>query len=273
MSVVNTIDTTISSDKKFSELPLDKRIPLNKNIGCNSWNEIKTYCEFGNFMYNHFLCVDIRVLLTNIDNYITFKLEYITCKNSYIIKDLPINIDNLIICIPYNMSFLEKQFTNLPSNLKILKFIFINESTMIDKRKYESNDDFNVLFDIKVPQNCDFTINYQDDDYTVSQLGPSELELKSKSNKKSYIIKYCEKNYNYEQVLPPKSSPMATIIGNDVYTNCKNVVFPKCYNVFFTGEEYIDEDTNDIKIIRRNKKRMDIFSDIQSNFFSKIKKI
>lgn len=172
---------------------------INKDIFVHydSWNEIKIYCEnfdneIKNFKYKN---MDFIILKNNNDMNFTIKninkIEILK-----VLNDLPNNIDNLIInlddnddnnvkdnmvfnyiggglfhVIAYGMpdiikdyDFLINAFTNLPITLKTLQII----SSEIKDKKNICNDDFFIntlfrfLFSIKLPFDCELSLNYKD---------------------------------------------------------------------------------------------------------------
>lgn len=107
-----------------------------------------------------------------------------------IINNIPENVDNLIMTIRGTVETrkLEKIFKNLPFNLKQLKFIY-KESKLSEISVAQSNCKFNMLFNIKIPFNCEFIVNYDDKDFEVKYID-YENELELRSLEKTFVIKY-----------------------------------------------------------------------------------
>ena len=158
---------------------------------CNSWEEIKFFCENCDFTVCGFVYDGIKMVITKNYGKITLNIgDYTNSSLSSIINNLPENIDDLVVSIATSAEtkFLEKIFINLPFTLKKIKFIY-KGSKISEIKSMESDGKFNVLFGIKFPFSCDFIVNYDNVDYEAKYIDPeNELELKKK--KQIFKIKY-----------------------------------------------------------------------------------
>ena len=155
-----------------------------------SWDEIKFLCENSDLTICGFVYNRIKMIISKHNEKITLNIDYTDNTAELIINNLPENVDNLIMTIRGTVEThkLEKIFKNLPFNLKELKFIY-KESKISEISVAQSNCKFNMLFNIKIPFNCDFIVNYDDADYEVKYID-YENELELKSLEKTFIIKY-----------------------------------------------------------------------------------
>jgi hypothetical protein len=157
----------------------------------DSWGEIKFVCENCDFTNLHFVYNENNIILSKFNNEITLNIDKYT-QNSIksIINDLPNNIDNLLITISKTIQtiFLEKIFTNLPFNLKIIKFIY-DQYKLAEVKTMESNGKFNVLFGIKISFNCKVMINYDNLDYDI-KYNDFANELEFGTDEQQYKIQY-----------------------------------------------------------------------------------
>lgn len=157
----------------------------------DSWDDIKFVCENCDFTNLHFIYNENNIILSKFNNEITLNIDKYT-QNSIksIINDLPNNIDNLLITISKIIQtiFLEKIFTNLPFNLKIIKFIY-DQYKLAEVETMKSNGKFNVLFGIKIPFNCKVIINYDNLDYDI-KYNDFDNELEFGTEEQKYKIQY-----------------------------------------------------------------------------------
>ena len=149
---------------------------------CNSWEEIKFLCVNSNLQLLQCTSEEISVCITKF-NKITLSIIYFTQGNiKLIMNDLPENIDNLTINIQRAtiITDLENLFTNLPFNLKKIKFVY-KECTVREIKDMESNGKFNLLFRSKIPFNCRVELIFENGNYNVKyndNIDEIELEIK-----------------------------------------------------------------------------------------------
>ena len=162
---------------------------------CNSWEEIKFLCVNSNLPFLQFTSEEISVCITKL-NKITLSIIYFTQGNiKLIMNDLPEDIDNLTINIQRatTITDLENIFTNLPFNLKKIKFIY-KECKVCEIKNMNSDGKFNLLFRLKIPFNCQVGIIFENENYNVKyndNIDEIELEIKKKlKNNISLKIKY-----------------------------------------------------------------------------------
>ena len=95
------------------------------------------------------------------------------------IDNLSIDVDNLVLNFEHfsfynnNIDYLNNIFTNLPVNLKTIKFIYpIDIGKISNEYGY-----FNLLFNIKIPLNCDLFITINKTIYNISYTEPNTIIL------------------------------------------------------------------------------------------------
>lgn len=148
------------------------------------WDEIIFICENNKVTRKKFLYFGMKITLTNINDVKTLIINEIQEDRVDFFNNLPQNIDGIVIYIheTFNTRYLMNMFTNLPSNLKLIKFVYSN-SKISELKNMELRGKFNILFNIKLPFNCNFIVNYENEDYKANYLENNvslELTLDSK---------------------------------------------------------------------------------------------
>ena len=156
----------------------------------DTWNEIKFFCENNKFTVGGFVYCGIKMTMSKNHEQITFVINNINHDIISIINDLPTNITELLICVDSALAnqYLEKNLTNLPFGLKKI-IIFYKNSNLPNMRNDESQANFNILFGVKIPFDCNFIVRYGAVDYQVNYIDyDKEIELKGHGN--IFRIKY-----------------------------------------------------------------------------------
>lgn len=122
--------------------------------------------------------------------------QFIDCSKQLIMNNLPSNISNLVIDIDKKTHTpdLEGLFTNLPFNLKKIKFKY--KFSLFDIDKDATHGIFNLVFGIKVPFGCKIIIVYGGKNYTVKYISNKQLQIVKKVKAETNFF-YEIKKINY----------------------------------------------------------------------------
>lgn len=162
------------------------------------------------------------------------KLKVKIYKNSYlkkIIENLPLVINTLELDFlnfkfyKDNIDCLDNIFTNLPMNLNTIKFIY---PYLFEKYMSNEYGDFNLLFGIKIPMNCQIFVLFGKNTYSIIYEKPNILKLtlekssptiKLTCNDNKRTIEY---NYDKQRIIAGGPVQLAAYGVLDVYLTKNN---------------------------------------------------
>lgn len=161
-----------------------------------------------------------KITLIKKHNIFAIMLDQINPDSGEILENLPckLNIFCINMCrIKHEIAkTLENKLTNLPSSLEKIYLLYdIVESADNSIGKIQKNKGFNLLFNTKIPVNCDFIIKFGKCNYKINHIDKNRITLKH--NTSVYDILYENKI-----LLPP---PQLDFWSYDYYnpfewTNC-----------------------------------------------------
>jgi len=141
--------------------------------------------ENENSAVEKFRCNGNLLVLKNTQNVLTITITISMSRElNKLVENLPANVDNLVLDFSKlnfrggNVDCLDNIFTNLPINLKMLKFIYPKRFSEKISNEYGY---FNLLFNVKTPLNCKFMLLIDEYTYDITYLKSNVLILNSEN--------------------------------------------------------------------------------------------
>ena len=164
------------------------------NVNINDTNILNNLCELKILQYS----LDMnyknnKITLIKKHNFFAIILDQINLDSGEILENLPykLNIFCINMCkIKHEIAkTLENKLTNLPSSLEKIYLLYdIAESSDNSIKVINKNKGFNLLFNTKIPLNCDFIIKFGKCNYKINQIDKNTITLKH--NTSVYDILY-----------------------------------------------------------------------------------
>ncbi len=125
---------------------------------------------------------------------------------------------------------LEGKLTNLPPTLEQIYIFYSSQECSKDQIKYiENNNGFNLLFDIKIPLNCDLIIKFGKCNYKIKYIDKNKIILECKTEMQEIFYK------NNNIIISPRQPNFFGFNYNFNYQYEKNTMIPCCVTAYMNN--------------------------------------